>query len=105
MGLVAAVLVGELLELTGGAARAGEALSLVVGENELEVGLSRGENLGSVGENLHALVDRVDAGGHESARADDLDETDTAGADLVDVLEVAERRNFDSGVLSGFEHG
>lgn len=70
----AAVLVRELLELTVGAADAGETLPLVVRENELEVGLARGENLRGVCLYFHALVHRVDTGRDESARSGDLDQ-------------------------------
>ena len=103
MAFFAAVLVRELLELTVGAADAGETLLLVVRENELEVGLARGENLRGVGLYFHALVHRVDTGRDESARSGDLDKAETAGADLVDVLEVAEGRDLDAGVSRGFE--
>ena len=96
----AAVLVRELLELTVGAADAGETLPLVVRENELEVGLACGENLRGVGLYFHALVHRVDTGRDESARSGDLDKAETAGADLVDVLEVAEGRDLDARRIS-----
>ena len=86
MTFLAAVFVSQLLKLAGGAAHTGQTFLFVVREHQLEIGLSRGEHLRGVREDLHALVDRIYARGYESARARDFDKAETAGADLVDVL-------------------
>lgn len=59
-------------------------------EDELESRLAALAHALRVCEYLHALVYGVDAGGHERAGALDLDHADTARADFVYLLEVAE---------------
>ena len=103
--LVHAVLIAERLQLTGGAAHAGEAVLLVVGEQQLEVHLSRFHDAGRVGGDLHALVYGINAGGDETARALDLDEAEAACADLIDVLQIAKCRDVDAGVARSLENG
>ena len=100
-------LVAEVLELALAVADAGEALLVVVREDQLERALPGREGLGRVREDLHALLDRLRAGGGEgvAARTDDLDHADAAGRDLVDLAEVAESRNLHAGRMRGVEHG
>ena len=87
--LVNTVLLAELLELAGGAADAGQTLSVVVGKNELEVGLTSLSDSGAISSDFHTLVYGIYAGGNESAGALDFNEAETACADLVDVLHIA----------------
>ena len=85
---------------------AGQALAVMGGEDELQGGLAGSNDLGSIGQDLHAfLVNRVDAGGNETAGADDLDEADTAGADGIDVFEVAQGRDVNTDFTAGFQNG
>lgn len=68
-----AEIAAELLELTALAADTGKTFFFMRGEDELEIRFSRLAYFGRIGENLHSLGDAGDAGGHESARALDLD--------------------------------
>ena len=63
--LVHAVVVAELLKLAVAASDAGETLLVVVGEKKLKGGLSAVADGRGIGEYLHALVDRIDAGGDQ----------------------------------------
>ena len=101
---IAAVLVCEGLKLTAGGTGAGETLLLVVGKNKLEVGLSCSENLGSVGVDLHSVVNGIYASGNKSASAYNFNEAEAARADFVDILKVAESGNFYSGILRSLEN-
>ena len=103
--LVAAVLVGELLQFAVGGADAGEALLFMVGEQQLERGLARLAHFFGIGEYLHALVDGVHAGGDQRTGALHLANADAAGADLVDVFEIAEGGDVDADRFGGFENG
>ena len=67
--LVYAVLVAELLKLAGGAAYAGETLTVVVRKKQLEVGLSGLVDLGGVGQNLHSLGYGINASSNQSERS------------------------------------
>jgi len=98
-------LLAELLELTGSAAYAGETLSVMRREDELESRLAALAHALRVCEYLHALVYGVDAGGHERAGALDLDHADTARADFVYLLEVAEGRDLYAGRTRRLKYG
>ena len=100
-----AVVVAELLQLAGAGAHAGQALALMVGKDELEGGFSGFHDAGRVREDFHAFVHGEHAGGDEASRALDLHHADAAGADLVDVLEEAERRDLDPGLAAGSQNG
>ena len=103
--LIHAVLVAERLQLAGGAAHAGETVLLVVGEQQLEIHLSRLHDAGRVRGDLHTLVYGVNAGGDHAARTLDLDEAEAAGADLIDVLQIAKCRDVDAGIARSLENG
>ena len=93
--LVNAVLVAELLELAGCAAYAGETLAVVVGKKQLKVGLSRLIDLRCICEDLHSLGYGVYTSSYHSERLTalrNLNETETASADLVDILKVTKCR-------------
>ena len=102
--LVHAQLLGELLQLTVLAADAGEALTLVVGQDQLQHGLAGRADSGGVGLDHHALADGHHAGSGQGAGAH-VHHTHTAGADLVDVLEVAQGGNMDVGLAGSFQDG
>ena len=89
--VIYAVVAAELLELAVLAADAGETFSLMSGKNKLEVCLSVFLNFGSVCEYLHAIVCGGYACCHETARTLYFHKAKTAGAYLVDALEIAER--------------
>ena len=80
-----AQVVGQLLELAVSAAHAGEAGTVVVGEKKLDGLLAGIHNPGGVGEHLHALLCRVDAGGDQLSIFQ-LYNTNAAGADFIDFL-------------------
>ena len=85
----------ELLQFTAAAADAGETFFLVGGKDEFKVGLSGSHNLGAVRSDFHAVRYFGNAGSHEASCALYFNEAETASADLVDVLEVAEGGNID----------
>jgi hypothetical protein len=89
--LIHTVLIAELLKLAGRAANAGETLTVVVGKKQLQVGLSGLHDLGSIGQNLHSLGYGIYASGYQtegSATLGHLNKAQTAGADLVDILQI-----------------
>ena len=77
----------ELLQLAVAAAHAGKALLLVGGKDQLQINLAGGEDPLGVGQHLHPLRHRVDAGGHQVLEALYLHHADAAGANLVNVLQ------------------
>ena len=96
---------GQALELAGAGADAGQAGTVVVGEQQLHGLLAGLQDAGGVGEDFHALVDGVDAGRDQGSGVLDLDNAHTAGADLVDLLHVTERRDTDTGDASSLQNG
>ena len=78
-----AVVTAQLLQLAVFASHTGEALLIMGGEHQLQGHLSGLHDSGGVGVDLHALVNRINAGGNQGLCPDNLDHTDTAGADLV----------------------
>ena len=68
---------------------------MVRGKNQLDRGLSGCADRSCVGENLQALFYRIGAGRGETASSFDLNYADAAGADAVDILQIAERRDLD----------
>ena len=76
--------IAELLKLTMSAAYAGETFSVVVGENKLQCLFTRFQYLWSVGEYLHAFVDRIYTGGNKASGTFDFYNADTAGANFID---------------------
>ena len=89
------VVISQLLQFAVVAAHAGETFFAVRGEDELDRGLSGSTDCCGIGENFHSLFYRVGTCGSQTPAALDLDDADTAGADAVDILEVAKRRNLD----------
>ncbi len=102
---IALIFLGKGLQLAVGAADAAEAVHPVVGEQQLE-GLFTGiAKLGGVGLDLHALRDLLKTCDGVAPCALDLDDADTAGADRVDVLEVAKGGDADAGLFSCLQNG
>ena len=93
--LVYAVAEGELLKLAVVVSLAGEALFLVLGEEQLQRHLSAFAALLGIRSDLHALGDGVHARGDETSRARCFHDAHTAGADAGDVFEVAQGRDLD----------
>ena len=98
-----AVVAAELLKLAVAAAYAGEAFLPVGGENQLKGVPAALSDLLGVGEHFHALVDGEHASRDERTGSLDLDHADTAGADLVHILEVAEGGNLDARISRRFK--
>ena len=93
------------LKFAGLGADAGKTLFLVCGKHKLNVHLSCGLYLFGIGEDLRTVaLDGIYAGGYKSARAHYLNKAQAAGADLVDILEVAQRGNIDAGGLARLQH-
>ena len=102
--LVHAQLLRQILKLAVLAAHAGEALALVVGEDQLQHGSARLAHLRGVRLDDHALGYGHHAGRRQRTRAD-VHHAHAAGADLVDVLEPAEGRDLDTGSMRRLENG
>ena len=92
--------VGEIgLQLAVAAARTLDAVDLVLAEQELEIDAARHAHLLRVRVDDHARMHLVVARGDKRFLSLDLDHADAAGTDLVEILEIAERRNVDRHVL------
>ena len=59
----------------------------------------------AVGLDVHALADLGGAGGQQLGDAGDLHQAQAAGADVIDAVEMAERRDLDAGVGGGLQDG
>ena len=101
---VDAQLAGQLEQLAVGVAGAGQAVHPVVGQDELQGELAGLAHPLGVGVHLHALADRVDAGGHQALGPLHLHHADAAGADLVDVLEKAQGRDVEARGAGRLQH-
>ena len=77
----------------------------MVGKKKFKRGLPRLSDLFGIGKYFHALVYGVNAGGDEAARALDFDHADAAGADFVDILQIAEGGDIDARDFRGFQNG
>ena len=102
--LLYAQLLRQILKLTVLTAHAGEALALVVGEDQLQHRLARLAHLRGVRLDDHALGHGHHACRRQRTRAD-VYHAHAAGADLIDVLEPAEGRNLDTGSMRRLENG
>ena len=90
MIFVNSVVIREFLEFAVISSHAGQTFLVVRGKDQLDRGLSGCTNSSCIGENFQALFYRIGTCSCKTASSLDLDHTDTAGADAVDVLEVAE---------------
>ena len=99
-----AVFLAELLELTIAGTDAGQAFFSVVGEDQLEGLFAVFDDPRGVGENFHPVAGREHAGCGEFRGAFDFDETHAAGADLVDLFEVAECRDLDGRFMGSLKN-
>ena len=103
--LIALIFLSEILEFAVCGTDAGEALLLVSGKNELDIGLSCCSDLGSVCLDLHTVVNGIYASGNKAASALNFNEAETARADLVYILEVAKCGDVDVRIFAGFKYG
>ena len=89
-------LAGKLLQLAVLVAHTGGAVAVMLGEEQLQVGLPG--VLGPVGIRMddHALGDLFGAGGDKTLKAIHLNHADAAGGDLVYVLQIAEGGDVDA---------
>ena len=99
------IVVAELLELAVSAAGAGGALDVVLAQQQLQVDPAGLTDPGRVGVDHHAVPDHVVAGGDETGLALHLHHADAAGADLVDVLQVAQGGDVDAGLPGRLQNG
>ena len=99
------VFLAQTLQFAGAAAVAGQAFSVMGGEQQFQRELAGTAALGRVGLDLHALADRIHAGRYESARARGFHNAHTAGTHAVDVLEVAQRGYLHARGLGGLKYG
>ena len=92
---VNAVIICEFLQFAVVSSHAGKTFLVVRGEDQLDGGLSGRTDRSCICENLQALFYRISTSGSQTASSLDLNNTDTACADAVDVLEVAKRGDLD----------
>ena len=92
---VNAVVIRKFLQFAVVSSHAGKAFLVVRGEDQLDGGLSGRTDRSCICENLQALFYRISTSGSQTASSLDLNNTYAAGADAVDVLEVAERGDLD----------
>ena len=88
--------IGHLLQCTVAAADTDSAVGIVLGKDELDIGLSRIPCLLGIGMNNHAVRHRIIAGGEQSLIPLNFHNADAACADLVEFFHITERRNMDS---------
>ena len=86
---------GQVLELAVFGAHAGGAVAVVLGEDQLQIGLPGGLGPVGVGMDDHSLGDFLGAGGDQTLKAVHLDHADAAGGDLVDAPQIAEGGDLD----------
>ena len=100
-----AVFPAQLLQLAVGAAGAGKAVGTVGGKDQFQRGTAVFLQGGGIGEYLHALIYRHNAGSGQAAGALYLAYADAAGADGIDLLEVAQGGDADAGQMCGLQYG
>ena len=107
VGAVHAQLTAQSLEFAVLVAVAGQALLVVVGEQQLIHGLARFQHTGVVGVDDHAVLGFHHAGGLQvlGGRADLLHHADTAGAVLMDAFQIAQLGDVNAVELGGLQDG
>ena len=78
------------------------------GEDHFQRGLAALLHFRAVGDDLHTLGHRIHAGGDKARRAAalaDLNHTNTASADLVDLFQEAQSGDLHAGITGGFQNG
>ena len=103
--LLDAHVVAQLLELAVTTALTGQTFLIVDGQQQLQGHPAGFLDLGRIGENLHPFVDRIDTGSHQRAGPLHLHHAHAAGANLVDILQIAQGGNINTGVAGGFQNG
>lgn len=104
--LVYTVLNAKLLELTVGGTGARETLLVVVGKKELKVHFTHCANLGSIGKDLGAVtLDGIYTSCNGTSCAYDFNKAQTASANLVDILKIAEGGDINVCHSCSFEDG
>ena len=98
------IVVGELLQLAVAAARTLDAVYLVLAEKKLQIDAARHAHPLRVRVDDHARMHLVVARGDKRFLSLDLDHADAAGTDLVEILEIAERRDVDIGRARGVQN-
>ena len=98
-----AQVVGDVLQVAVAAARAGGAVAVVLAQDQFDVDAPGAAHAVGVGVDGHALKHGVVAAGHQVALALDLHTADAAGADLIEVLEVAQVGDIHPGGLGGVQ--
>ena len=79
-------IVGDFLQGAVSASNAGRAFCMVLRENQLYISFSGFPDTGAVCNNFHSLCYQCVAGGNKTADSGYFYDTDTAGADLIDIL-------------------
>ena len=99
--LLHAQLVAQGLKLAASVAFAGKAVAVMHRQEHFQRHFSGFLNRRGIGQNLHALIHRINAGGNEGTRSLYLDHAHAASADFIDSLQVAKGGNINSGLPCG----
>ncbi len=100
-----AVILAHLLQLAVGGAFAGQAFLFVGREDQLQRGLAGFLHASRVGLDLHTFRNRIHASGNQTASTGGFYHADTASADLVDILQIAQGGNLHTGLTGGLQNG
>ena len=99
-----AVVAAHFLQFAVVGPHTGETFLVMGGEDQFQRRAAGGLYLRRVGLDLHPFGNRVHAGSHQTTGAGRFDHADTAGADLIDILQVAQGGDIDLRRLGGFEN-
>ena len=103
--VVHAVFPAQPLELALAAAGTAEALLVVDGQQQLQVGSAGGLDPFGVGEHLHSLGNGIDTGGDQVLSPLHLHHAHAAGPDLVDAFEIAQGWDGNTGGVGRLQDG
>ncbi|OPZ93812.1 MAG: hypothetical protein BWY73_00093 [candidate division TA06 bacterium ADurb.Bin417] len=84
---------------------AGLAFAIVVGKDQVQDGPAAFAHPPGIGQHVHPFVYRGDAGSDQVPVTLDLHHTDPTGPDGLNILQVAEGRDLDAGLLGGRQDG
>jgi len=100
-----AEIIRDLLKLARTGTDTGRALIVVLRQNQLNIGAARLAHARRIGMDHHSFLHDIVARGDELALALDLNAAHAAGGDFIDVLEIAQARNFNADRGRRFQNG
>ena len=100
-----AEIIRDLLKLARTGTDTGRALIVVLRQNQLNIGAARLAHARRIGMDHHSFLHDIVARGDELALALDLNAAHAAGGDFIDVLEIAQARDFNADRGRRFQNG